>query len=244
MSHLSVIVPAVSPVLYAVPEGVIARGTVVVAPGRGESAAVYTRLATRLALDAYRVLVLDSPPPTVEALIALLHEHSSAGAAPLVLIGADTGAIAALDVAAAADTPVDGVVLAGTPVPAPAADVTASWAEELDTRTACPVHRGWLSADPKLLRGALLREPVPVWPAPRSQVPALVLHGAADRISPLREIRGYLRGAVQRLSVVAGGRHDVLNDVQHRSVAAEIVQFLEALREDPSARPVLSEVTL
>jgi hypothetical protein len=29
---------------------------------------------------------------------------------------------------------------------------------------------------------------------------------------------------------VEGGRHDVLNDVAHRSVAAEIVQFLEWLR--------------
>jgi len=32
-----------------------------------------------------------------------------------------------------------------------------------------------------------------------------------------------------RLSVVHGAHHDVLNDRQHRSVAAEIVSFLETL---------------
>jgi ABC-type dipeptide/oligopeptide/nickel transport system permease component len=35
-----------------------------------------------------------------------------------------------------------------------------------------------------------------------------------------------------RLSVVRGAHHDVLNDVQHRSVAAEIVSFLEVLRNE------------
>ncbi|MZG19199.1 alpha/beta hydrolase, partial [Streptomyces sp. SID5914] len=33
------------------------------------------------------------------------------------------------------------------------------------------------------------------------------------------------------LSVVLGGHHDVLNDLTHRSVAAEVVTFLEALRD-------------
>lgn len=35
-----------------------------------------------------------------------------------------------------------------------------------------------------------------------------------------------------RLAVVRGGPHHVLNDLQHRSVAAEVVTFLEALRND------------
>jgi hypothetical protein len=33
-----------------------------------------------------------------------------------------------------------------------------------------------------------------------------------------------------RLVTIAGGRHDVLNDVTHRTVAATIVLFLERLR--------------
>jgi len=32
--------------------------------------------------------------------------------------------------------------------------------------------------------------------------------------------------------VVHGAHHDVLNDLQHRSVAAEVVSFLETLRND------------
>jgi len=34
-----------------------------------------------------------------------------------------------------------------------------------------------------------------------------------------------------RLAVVHGAHHDVLNDLQHRSVAAEVVTFLEAVRD-------------
>ena len=37
-------------------------------------------------------------------------------------------------------------------------------------------------------------------------------------------------GSRARAAVVAGGRHDVLNDVDHRSVAATVVLFLESLR--------------
>jgi hypothetical protein len=35
-----------------------------------------------------------------------------------------------------------------------------------------------------------------------------------------------------RIATVRGDHHDVLNGLQHRSVAAEIVAFLEALRDD------------
>ena len=38
----------------------------------------------------------------------------------------------------------------------------------------------------------------------------------------------HLSGA--QTAVIAGGRHDILNDVTHRSVAATIVLFLERLR--------------
>ena len=57
--------------------------------------------------------------------------------------------------------------------------------------------------------------------------PPLGLHGGADTISPLDEARGHYPGA---LVTIAGGRHDVLNDVTHRTVAATIVPFLERLR--------------
>jgi alpha-beta hydrolase superfamily lysophospholipase len=39
--------------------------------------------------------------------------------------------------------------------------------------------------------------------------------------------------------VVAGARHDVLNDLPHRSVAAAIVGFLERLRGSAAFEPVI-----
>jgi alpha-beta hydrolase superfamily lysophospholipase len=46
---------------FAEPEGLKARGTLIVIPGRGEQPAVYTRFGQRLANDAYRVLVVGDP---------------------------------------------------------------------------------------------------------------------------------------------------------------------------------------
>ncbi|MEU7290308.1 alpha/beta hydrolase, partial [Streptomyces flaveolus] len=62
-------------------------------------------------------------------------------------------------------------------------------------------------------------------------VPVLLVTGDAD---PLADHEALERAAKSlpraRLSVVHGAHHDVLNDLQHRSVAAEVVTFLETLR--------------
>jgi pimeloyl-ACP methyl ester carboxylesterase len=55
----------------------------------------------------------------------------------------------------------------------------------------------------------------------------LGLHGEDDVISPLAEAGVLYPGT---LVTIAGGRHDVLNDVTHRTVAATVVLFLERLR--------------
>ena len=60
-----------------------------------------------------------------------------------------------------------------------------------------------------------------------SGIPSLGLHGEDDSISPLADARDRYPGL---LVTIAGGRHDVLNDVTHRTVAATIVLFLERLR--------------
>jgi alpha-beta hydrolase superfamily lysophospholipase len=65
-----------------------------------------------------------------------------------------------------------------------------------------------------------------------TDVPQLLPVGDAD---PLADRSAIARAAksqpAARLAVVRGGHHDVLNDVQHRSVAAEVVTFLEAVRD-------------
>ncbi|MEW1775990.1 alpha/beta hydrolase [Streptomyces sp. NPDC086777] len=237
------------------PEGLLVRGTVVVVPGRGESRATYERFGRRLAADAYRVRVIDPPALGATRLSDVLDRFGAALATavedtvpegadgvvrPLVLAGADTGAlaIAALPTGPEPDgvPRPDAVVLAGLPGPGrTAATAAGSWEDELDVRTSCPTHRARLADDTRFRRGTLAEavDPALLTAAYESEpaVPALLLTGDAD---PLADRDALDRAAKSwpraRLAVVRGGRHDVLNDLQHRSVAAEVVTFLETLR--------------
>lgn len=210
------------------PQELRTRGTVLVVPGRGETRATYTRLATRLAADAYHVRVVD--PPRLDALTGF---DTTALPRPLVLLGADSGAVAIAALVAREDlTAPDAVVLAG--LPGRAASVTANWAEELDVRTSCPVHRGVLANDTAVERGALgtaiPEELLAFAYESTSALPQLVLVGDADPLADREALARAVKSAPRaRLSVVRGAHHDVLNDRQHRSVAAEIVSFLETL---------------
>lgn len=238
---------------YFGPEGLRTRGTVLVVPGRGESRAAYARLGRRLAADAYRVRVVDAPDldpadPTgsLHRLGTRLAEAVEGSASvqdgvvrPLVLLGADAGAVAVAALAGGDDAPAaarpDAVVLAG--IPGRAASAVGGWEEELDVRTACPAHRGTLTEDAGTRRGAL-DEAIPASLLASAydggaDVPALLLLGESD---PLADREALARTAKSlsraRLSVVRGAHHDVLNDMQHRSVAAEVVTFLETLRNE------------
>ncbi|MEE4543872.1 alpha/beta hydrolase [Streptomyces sp. V4-01] len=218
----------------------VRRGTVVLLPGRGEHPGVYERFGRRLAADAYVVHVLDVAPDQPVAQTAAQVARTAEGAAgPLVLAGSDTGALHALAVAAGQQQ-VDALLLAGTARTDDASGSAGSpgdWAAELAARTACPAHRGRLDADPAFARGSL-GEPVPAALAaaagaavPPAGLPVLVVHGAADEVSPpaaARRLAARLPAA--HLATVAEGRHDALNDIAHRSVAATVVQWLERLR--------------
>jgi alpha-beta hydrolase superfamily lysophospholipase len=203
----------------------MSRGTVVLFPGRGEHPGVYERLVQRLAVDGYTVRFdLDDSPE------------------PVVLAGSDTGALRALALAATA--PVAGVIAAGTPWTAPAPALLGGGAER-GGRSAGPPPRARLEADPGFARGALT-DPVPaellaaVDPAAIT-VPVLLIHGEADPVVPLAAVRD-LAGRLSRaeLATVRDGRHDALNDSTHRTVAAHVVQWLERLRSDPKATPILT----
>jgi alpha-beta hydrolase superfamily lysophospholipase len=236
---------------YHPPMGLRTRGTVVVVPGRGETRATYRRLGSRLAADAYRVRVVD--PPSIDAvdlsssLAALAGSLEGAldGAAsddglvrPLVIVAADSGAAAVAALLARGDRLAswwpDAVVLAGLPGHS-AATSGAGWEDELEARTSCAVHRGVLAEHAQ--RGTL-DTPLPdalldAAYAGALDLPQLILVGDAD---PLADRPALARTAASlaraRLSVVRGAHHDVLNDQQHRSVAAEVVTFLEALRQE------------
>lgn len=73
------------------PDGLVARGTVVVIPGRGELPTVYERFGRRLAGDAYRVRVVADPVVDAELartqISGLLDDPG--WPAPRVLAGSD-----------------------------------------------------------------------------------------------------------------------------------------------------------
>ena len=239
--------------------GPLPRGTVILLPGRGEHGGVYERLGRRLAADAYAVHALDvtsdDDPGVIAKQITAISAHA---VTPVVLAGSDTGALQALTLAAGGAVTVDGLLLAGLPTreaddPSPAdADPLPdlddeAWDEELAARTTCPAHRGRLSEDPRFAKGSLTG-PIPAHLDALSpdldleavRVPALLLHGGADPVAPIalaRQLATRLPRA--ELAVTDGGRHDVLNDATHRTVAAQVVQWLERLRSGADLTPII-----
>lgn len=236
------------------PSGVAPRGTVLLLPGRGEQPALYHRFGTRIAADGYRVRALPDPTADLEETSAQLKAAltDAEAVAPRVLAGVDTGALAALRFAANSPTLIDALILVGLPDPEQDADEwLESWDDEVEYRASCPTHRGLIADESLVERGALrseripsgLREPVD-YRAIR-ELPVLGLHGDDDVLSPFDGVRvQYARLPVAQVVLVGHGRHDVLNSASHRSVAARVVQFLEALRGEVDGPGILKEVKL
>lgn len=222
------------------PAGGTPRGTLVVLPGRGETAASYQRFGRRLSADAYRVRLvpvnLDDLDGVRERVEKVLADESLPS--PKVLVGTDSGATYAALLAG--ELPVDAAVIAGLALPESAA--VASWDDEVEARTACPVHRRVIDEDAGFGRGGL-NAPLP-WTTvdlTPPDKPVLVLHGSADPVTPAEAATAPYAGAPEaRVRLVQGGRHDVLNDASHRSVAATIVLFLESLKLGPDLPDVVS----
>ncbi|WP_263118223.1 alpha/beta hydrolase [Cellulomonas sp. RIT-PI-Y] len=216
---------------WSEPEHLAPRGTLVLLVGRGETPEVYQRFGSRIAADAYRVIAVDDDPAAPATAAALLADDTLPG--PHVLIGSDAGALTAVQLVRDGARP-DAVVLAGLPVrPGPLGQAWGgSWESEVAARTACPNHRAVLARSARGGIAEALRTALPIAPvAPGTLgVPTLALHGAADPISPAPEAVPVLTELGAEVSLVADGLHDVLNDVQHRSVAATVVLFLERLR--------------
>jgi len=234
------------------PAGIAPRGTVLLLPGRGEQPGLYRRFGARIAADGYRVRILSDPAADPEEAAAQLKAALTAAdtVAPRVLAGVDTGALAALRAAADSPAPIDALILVGLPNPdQDADDWFESWEDEVEYRASCPTHRGLIADETLVERGALrsdripqeLREPVDL-PA-LTDLPVLGLHGDDDVISPFEGVRAHYAALPEAQVVLVGhGRHDVLNSASHRSVAARVVQFLESLRAEVDAPPILQEV--
>jgi alpha-beta hydrolase superfamily lysophospholipase len=223
------------------PAGGTPRGTLVLLPGRGDTAASYERFGRRLSADAYKVRLvpvdLDDLEDAIERVEKLLADESLPS--PKVLVGSDSGATLAAHLAP--ELSMDAVVLAGLALPESTG--VASWEEEIAARTACPVHTRVIDQDADFERGAL-NAPLP-WNSVDLEAPdkpVLVLHGTADPVTPAASaVTAYAGSPGVRVRLVEGGRHDVLNDASHRSVAATVVLFLESLRLGPELPPIVRD---
>lgn len=218
------------------PEGLAPRGTLIVLGGRGETPAVYERFGSRISRDAYRVRGLGDAAADVDgvrrAAVELLAD--AALPSPKVLVGSDAGAALALEIAASTPGAADALVLAGLPTRSDGADA-------IEARTACPNHQGVLARETTSGgRDRTLPPELLAITASAVDVPVLAIHGAADSVSPLVDaVAVYRQAPRSEVHTVAGGRHDILNDVSHRSVAATIVLFLERVRASTGAEPIV-----
>jgi alpha-beta hydrolase superfamily lysophospholipase len=210
------------------------RGTVVVIGGRGESPEVYERFADRIAVDGYRISAFGDSRANEDAVVDEVRRLLDATeAGPKLLVASDSGVAIAWRAIASGRIDVDGVVSAGALTAEGASAVEG--ALEIEQRTACPVHRGRLAREGVLTTGALTSaaasDEVDVDLARRILVPALVFHGDSDTLSdPDDAFDVYAALPNARVFALQGGKHDVLNDLTHRTVAAEVVQFVERLR--------------
>jgi alpha-beta hydrolase superfamily lysophospholipase len=210
--------------------GLRPRGTLFVITGRGEPTEVYARFGERLAFDAYRVVAISADQPLTPAdraaIVAIINDDDVVE--PVVLVGSDTGAVAAIALAADPELHPAALVVTGHPVSG--AGRGDDWRAEVEARTACPVHRQVLEQHARPA-GAVNLESVAADQTRSPAVRSLAIHGSADTLAPLDSaIERYRAAGIDRVVVVEGGRHDILNDLSHRCVAATIVQFLEQLR--------------
>jgi alpha-beta hydrolase superfamily lysophospholipase len=222
------------------PANPVARGAVLVLPGRGDSAAHYERFGARLAADGYLVEVADalvtSPEQATEAWRAF--HASTDDAVRRTVIAVDVTAGLAAELVAAGTIPADALILAGPTTRQSEGTVSTS---DIEARTSCPVHRGVLQGSEAATRDREVE--ASAWPAAEVTVPTLQLHGSADQISGVdAAIAATASWPAVEIGIIRGGVHDVLNDATHRTVAAEIVQFLERLRVSASAVPILERV--
>lgn len=237
-------------VTWTGPSPVAVRGTLVVLPGRGESPDVYERFGRRLSADAYRVHVITAPTESLDSANAQLREVLADADAdtPRIVVGSDAGAAYAAYLAASSQLPgVAALVLAGVPTSSESADF-ADWNDELDARTSCPTHRARITqagVRPAQLSVGLPDEWLAADIPTRIGLPVLGIHGQADTVSPVAAARNwYAQVPRAELVTITAGRHDVLNDQTHRSVAATVVLFLERLRGGADLAPIATTENL
>ena len=197
---------------YQPEKGELPRGTVIVVGGRGESAVLYSRFATKLCAAGYTVNVFgdvtDDLPSASLAISNVLADRSFPE--PKVLIGSDTGALLAMRLGMQPELGIDGIVVAGVPAsegPPPRRLVVVESDSASD------------SSVPALLRAV---EPH------RIDAPVLALHGQGDSVAPVDPALEIYRAIPHsEIVMIDSGEHHILDGMTDRTAVATIVAFLE-----------------
>jgi alpha-beta hydrolase superfamily lysophospholipase len=180
---------------------------------------------------------IEDSSALADSLTELAQEHRSG--IPLVAQGHSFGSIVTLFRLLDGADQYRAAIISGSPlIPVP---------ELLDADTSFDLDLDWLSADPFYLDSltndplafvdadgaALARELDRGWDRfgadlPSLSVPTLAVHGVNDPIAPIGPVRAYAE-QIASLSLVEfpGARHDILNEAEHREVAAAIVSFVQ-----------------
>ena len=224
--------------------------------GFGEHTGLYHRYAFALNARGIDVWAVDqlghglSPGPrgdfgTIEHSSALADEltrrvEDVTPGLPLVAAGHSFGSIVTLFRVLDAPDRYRAAIISGAPlVVVPAF---------LDVDTSLDLDPAWLSGDEFYLDGlendplafvdadgkSLTRELDRGWDRfghdlPGLAIPTLAVHGEDDPIADVGAVRAYAE-QIDALSLleISGGRHDILNDVTHREVAAAVADFVVA----------------
>ncbi|MBJ7337617.1 alpha/beta fold hydrolase [Mycolicibacterium sp.] len=157
---------------------------------------------------------------------------------PLVAQGHSFGAVATLFRLLGAPDRYRAGVISGAPLaPVPGlVDADSTFEIAPSQLSADPFYLDAIENDPLAFvdadGGPLARELDRGWDSfgatlPSLAVPILAVHGSNDPIAPVGAVRAYAE-QLETLSLleIAGGGHDILNDVTHREVAAAITDFV------------------
>lgn len=230
------------------------RAAVVFLHGFGEHTGLYHRYAFALNAAGIDVWAVDQfghglSPGTrgdfgsiedSSALADALTERASTRSVPLIAQGHSFGSIVTLFRLLDGPNRYRAAVISGSPlIPVP---------ELVDADTSIDLDPGWLSSDPFYLDAlendplafvesdstALTRELDRGWDRfgsdlPALSVPTLAVHGVNDPIAPIGAVRAYAEQIdAMELAAFDGARHDILNESQHRDVAAAIIAFIDS----------------
>ncbi|TPG31139.1 alpha/beta hydrolase [Mycolicibacterium hodleri] len=159
---------------------------------------------------------------------------------PLVAQGHSFGAVATLFRLLALPDRYGAGVISGAPlVPVPGlVDADSTFEIAPSQLSADPFYLDAMENDPLAFvdadGGPLARELDRGWDSfgatlPSLAVPTLAVHGSNDPIAPVGAVRAYAE-QIETLSLIeiTGGGHDILNDVTHQRVAADIIDFIAA----------------